>query len=207
MDSISEETVSGERETPTGEIPNVPKWLDSFSEEEKNRPCFEDFVDVDMRQRPDGPEKRNWGAWLTLLTLLNKLCADVRQISLLTGKYKDDTEDFRRVQAEWWSRYSAILRTREYMCGAPWNCRRPLKGELMPERFYCGLLLSQEDADKYFTSPPNFNSAGYQRLVVKKPESAESYEKEMKEKESSGMMRQAEPEEEEDYLDSVKDIV
>merc|ERR1719421_73047 len=85
----------------------------------------------------------------------------------------EDTDEFKKAQQEWWFYYRKIMALRSfflmYFDIAPPNW----KADIMPERKYCGVLLSDEDFKKFLTK----EGSGMKKL---KPDGQEAYEEELK---------------------------
>lgn len=67
--------------------------------------------------------------------------------------FKEDSKEFQEKQKEWHSVYMQIIQTRTY-CMYNYGLPMVQKDEIMSERDYIGVLLSEEDFKKYMQKPP-----------------------------------------------------
>jgi len=70
-----------------------------------------------------------------------------------SGKWSKDSTEFKNEQDLFWVLYRMILITRSFILGY-YMIREPKAPCMLHDRNYCGLYLSAEDCDKFFSKPP-----------------------------------------------------
>lgn len=154
--------------------------MSSSSDEEKpKRPTFEDWCDEVIKKREDYVVIRTNVIYYGVSVNLTFARLVLLQIGKkYNGMCAEDSEDFQKAQQEWWYYYRKIMNLRSFLLNyfdiPPPNW----KEDIMPERQYCGVLLSEEDFAKFLTK----DGSG---MRVQKEDSQEEYEKMLKQKKSS----------------------
>lgn len=118
-------------------------------EELMKLPTFEDYVDNGLRTRPEYHVISTNILYYGCLMNLNFNAECIRKITKeSSGLFKSSDTEFETAQKEWWYFYKKIILLRSFMLHN-WDIPAPQWGDLLPERFYCGTLLSQEDFKEY----------------------------------------------------------
>lgn len=87
------------------------------------------------------------------------------------GKHPEDSDEFKKAQEEWWHFYERMMVLRSFLLRI-YRFPLPNWDELLPEREYIGVVLSEEDFKKFVTKPPK--GSGLQKM---KGESMDTLEK------------------------------
>jgi len=150
-----------------------------FKEEEdkkKNLPMFETWFNSKMSTHPDYINISNTAYYYGTLTEMR-----IRRVCLLelsramNGKLEAESEEFKNAQKDWHFQYLKlqVLRSNTLQYYGVVNPNWQL--EIMPERYYCGSLLSSEDFEKFVLGPGTY-------LKKLTPESEEKYATELRNK-------------------------
>lgn len=139
-------------------------------------PSFEDWVDRKIRKRDDYAILRmNVIYYGSLVNISFSRAALVELAVKHNGMTVEESDEFRQAQKEWWYYYRKITILRafvlQYFDLPPPNW----KEEIMPEREYCRVLLSQEDFQKFVTA----KGSG---MIKLEPDTEESYADDLREK-------------------------
>jgi len=142
----------------------------------ENKMAFEDWCDLQLKTRSDYVVLKT--NVLFFGTMVNLTFARVALIDLAKengGMLKADTEEFKVAQQQWWYYYRKVMVLRSFVLRyfdlPPPNW----KTEIIPEREYCGVLLSEEDFLKFITDEKS-------GMKVQKPDSEADYADELKTK-------------------------
>lgn len=150
----------------TSSTTNLPEKIEKRS--------FEDWCDHQIRERPDYVVLRTNVLWYGSLVNLTMSRANLISIGKEHGGMrKADSEEFKEAQKIWWYYYRKIMVLRSFVLRY-FDIPAPnWRDDILPEREYCGVLLSEEDFQKFLTE----EGSG---IKIQKPESVESYEQELK---------------------------
>ena len=143
-------------------------------EELRARPCFEEWCDNKIKNREDYVVLRTNVVYYGVMSNLT-FCRTVL-ISLAkenNGMVKEDSPEFRKIQAEWWHYYRKIMVLRSFLVRYFDIPTPDWLNELLPERLYCGVLLSEEDFLKFITA----EGSG---IKLEKQETPEDYGQKLK---------------------------
>ena len=124
------------------------------SEEELMKlPTFEDYVDKGLRSRPDYHVITTNILYYGCLMNLNFNAECMRTIGKESnGMFTSDDDQFKDASRQWWYFYKKILLIRSFILHN-WDVPAPNWKDLMPERYYTGTILSQEDFKAYMLKP------------------------------------------------------
>lgn len=120
------------------------------------KPTFEEWMDARVIER--NPETHQMVRSNVLYYAL-KAHMDIMRTHLNnmaekdSNMFQEDSKEFQEKQKEWHTIYMQIIQTRTY-CMYTYGLPMVQKGEIMSERDYLGVLLSEEDFKKYMTTPP-----------------------------------------------------
>jgi hypothetical protein len=119
---------------------------------QKKLPSFEDWCDAKIRGREDYVVLRTNVLFYAILANLSFSRAVLIQLGKENnGMLESDSEEFKKVQTEWWFYYRKIMLLRSMLLRYFDIPAPDFKNEIMPERLYCGVLLSEEDFGKFLT--------------------------------------------------------
>ena len=131
--------------------------------------CFEDWVIQGMSKRPDCHAIKTNVVFYACMSNIGSYADALREVSKKSsGMFKAETNEFKDAQKDWWFLYKKILILRSFLLHF-FDFPAPNWKELMPERLYCGTLLSEEDFNTYMQKPS-------QGLEVKTPETKKESE-------------------------------
>ena len=126
-----------------------------------------------IKTRPDELAIRVHILWYGAMTNMLEVRAALVDIAKKhSGMRPVDSPEFKEAQKEWWYLYTQLTILRAFVLRY-FNIRGPNWKELLPDRKYCGVLLSEEDFIKFVTQ----EGSG---MVLQKPESEESYAEDLK---------------------------
>lgn len=167
--------------------------MSSSSQEAKNDapsslPTFEDWCDSVIKKREDYVVVRTNVIYYGVMSNLTFSRTVLLQIGKqYNGMCGEETDDFKKAQQEWWFYYRKVMALRSFLL-TYFDIPPPnWKSEILPERQYCGILLSEEDFAKFLTK----EGSGMKRL---KEDGPHAYEKEIKEKQKSSLTKEFEEE-------------
>ena len=143
--------------------------------EKRDRPTFEDWCDKAIRGREDYVVLRTNVIFYGVMSNLSFCRAVLIQLGKENnGMQKEDSPEFRKVQTEWWYYYRKIMTLRSFLVRY-FDIPSPnWMKDLIPDRLYCGVLLSEEDFLKFVTE----EGSG---IVKEKINNVTDYENELKE--------------------------
>jgi hypothetical protein len=138
------------------------------------RPSFEDWCDRTIRGREDYVVLRTNVIFYGVMSNLSFCRAVLLQLAKENnGMQKEESAEFRKVQTEWWYYYRKIMTLRSFLVRY-FDIPSPnWMKDLIPDRLYCGVLLSEEDFLKFVTD----EGSG---IVKEKIESVADYEENLK---------------------------
>ena len=138
--------------------------------------AFEDWCDLKLKTRPDYFVLRTNVLFFGTMVNLTFARAALLELSKENGgMLKADTAEFKEAQQQWWYYYRKVMTLRSFVLRyfdlpAPnWQT------EIIPERDYCGVLLSEEDFLKFLTDEKS-------GMKLQKPDSEADYSDELKTK-------------------------
>lgn len=140
----------------------------------QKRPSFEDWCDRAIRDREDYVVLRTNVIFYGVMSNLSFCRAILLQLGKENnGMQKEDSPEFRKVQTEWWYYYRKIMTLRSFLIRY-FDIPTPnWMQDLLPDRLYCGVLLSEEDFLKFVTQ----DGSG---IVKEKIEDIQDYENNLK---------------------------
>ena len=149
-------------------------------EEIRKRPSFEDWCDKTIRGREDYVTIRMNVMYYAVMSNMSFSRQVLIKLSSENQGMKDaDTPEFKTALNEWWYYQRKIMLLRSFVLRyfdiPPPNWKQ----DILPERLYCGVVLSSEDFHKLLTR----SGSG---MEVKAPESQDKYEADMKAKVRDG---------------------
>ena len=174
----------------------------SASPEKKSttRVSFEDWVDTCLKQRPDYIVlKTNVLYYGCMVNLSFSRAALLQLAKENNGMLKAETAEFDQAQKQWWYYYRKIMLLRSFLLRM-FDVPAPnWKDDIIPEREYCNILLSQEDFTKFILQ----EGSG---MSVQKAEGDKNYgevlrENKMQERKNNAALREALMEEKEEDKD------
>lgn len=165
-------------------------------------PCFEDWVDRKIRPREDYVVLRTnvlyYGTMVNLTFIRENLITLSNEHN---GMRPVDSEEFKIAQKHWWYYYRKMTILRafvlQYFDIPPPNWA----DEIMPERNYCRVLLSQEDFKEFITA----KGSG---MTTLEPDSEKKYADELREnrtKEKSGPVPELKEKDEKEEAEEEKE--
>ncbi len=135
----------------------------------RKRPTFEDWCDGKIRVREDYVVLRTNVIYYGVMSNLSFCRAVLIQIAKENnGMQKEDSPEFKKVQAEWWYYYRKVMTLRSFLVRYFDIPSPDWMNELIPDRLYCGVLLSEEDFLKFVTHKDS-------GIVKEKIETADDY--------------------------------
>jgi hypothetical protein len=118
----------------------------------RQRPSFEDWCDRAIRDREDYVVLRTNVIFYGVMSNLSFCRAILIQLGKENnGMQKEDSPEFRKVQTEWWYYYRKIMTLRSFVLRYFDIPEPKWMIDLLPDRLYCGVLLSEEDFLKFVT--------------------------------------------------------
>lgn len=156
--------------------PSPPPTSVSEEELKKKLPTFEDYVDTVLTARPDHINVMAEGFYGQFTSEMLRRRLDIMNLSQKhSGMFKEDTDEFKEKQKAWWFYYKKIMILRAFVLQYYGITPPVWKKEILPERLYCGTMLSEEDLYKFLVK----EGSG---LTVMKEDSVQIYERELKER-------------------------
>lgn len=152
---------------------NVPATTD----ERYNLPTFEDWI----HKRLDTlPENQSWmvkssAMFYGLMHTLTLIRLNLRKIALENNGLKErpeDSEEFKKAMKEFYYFYQKVMLIRSFILRYYDFLPPNWATEICPEKFYCGVLLSDEDFEKVLCAP----ESGLTKLV---PDSEKKYQEDL----------------------------
>ena len=142
----------------------------------QKRPSFEDWCDSKIRGREDYVVLRTNVIYYGVMSNLSFCRAVLIQIAKENnGMQKEDSPEFRKVQTEWWYYYRKVMTLRSFLVRYFDIPAPDWMKDILPDRSYCGVLLSEEDFLKFVTA----DGSG---IVKEKIENQSDYEDKLKDK-------------------------
>jgi len=162
--------------------------------------AFEDWCDSKLKTRPDYFVLRTNVLFFGTMVNLTFARAALLELSKENeGMLKADTVEFKEAQQQWWYYYRKVMTLRSFVLRY-FDLPSPnWKTEIIPEREYCGVLLSEEDFVKFLTDEKS-------GMKLQKPDSEADYSDELKTKGTENKekaLRKTLLEEEDDQADDV----
>ena len=120
----------------------------------KKLPTFENYVDAQLRAR--GEEQytttRLNGLYYAMMTNISHNVAILRGIAeKYSGVFTDESDEFKEQQQYWGYYYTQIMLLRTFILQFYRIPKPNWNEDIMPERLYMGVLLSDEDFKKFLT--------------------------------------------------------
>ena len=167
----------------------------------KDLPTFEDWCDEVIKKREDYVVVRTNVIYYGVSVNLTFSRIVLLQLSKkYSGMCAEETEEFKKAQQEWWYYYRKIMALRSFLL-TYFDIPPPnWKEDIMPERKYCGILLSQEDFEKFLVK----EGSG---MRVLKEDSQEQYEADLKSAKNKSSLTKEFKEEEEKELEGDDELV
>lgn len=135
-------------------------------EELKKLPAFEQYLVQAVSSREDSSDLMARILWLGVMTEFHRHRSLLQDISVKNfGKYSSEQEEFKDLQREWWYYYSKISVLRAFALRM-YDIRAPDWKEILPERYYCGVLVSSEDKENYERAP----EATFKKIITSPPD-------------------------------------
>lgn len=148
-------------------------WM--TDEELLKLPSFSDYVVQTINKLPpkDQSGLKNTAIYLPFLIDMDALVFSIRDISNKSALYKEDDDEFKLLQRDWWM-LNEIIHTMRIAILKRFNIPPPNPNSLMPDRLLFGTLLSEEDY--VFFIAKNLPSNGIIHKGEKVPEPGDGVE-------------------------------
>lgn len=126
----------------------------------EEKPTFEEWFDGKIKDHPNAVAISAEGYYPTHMSAILRHWMVLRDLSKDKEMFSADSEEFKRRQEIWWYHYGKMNILRSFLLNY-YGIRQPnWQEEIMPERMYCGVLLSQEDFEKFILHP----KSGFKKL-------------------------------------------
>lgn len=157
---------------------------DATSEEKSGGlPTFEEWFDVKMRKHPNMCLIAAEGFYSVQMAAVLRHWLALRELGKDGKIFEADSEEFKSRQQAWWHHYAKLNLIRSFMLRYFGVAAPDWRTEIMSEREYCGVVISQEDLEKFILKPgsgmvkqpvEDINAPAAQRGAVRSSSSSSS---------------------------------